>query len=563
VGTGFPQNLSSACTVAIVGAGPTGLTLANLLGAEGVRGLVVERNRTTVQEPRAVSIDDESLRTMQAAGLVEAVLSEIVPGYGSLYLSRNGRCFVKVVPTETPFGYPRRNAFRQPILERELLRGLARWPSIETLFGHTLESFTQNASGVSLRVQDPTGRPLELECDYLVGCDGANSTARRILDVALEGSSFSERWLIVDLENSEADSPHTLVFCDPVRPCIALPGPHRTRRFEFKLHAHERDEELLAPRVIDRLLSTHGADSRSTITRKVVYRFHARVAASWAVGRVLLAGDAAHLTPPFAGQGMNSGVRDAHNLAWKLAAIARGQVGPGILDTYETERRPHVWEMIQLALRMGGVMAPRHRLSAWAVQGGFRLLGFCPSVRDYIAQMRYKPKPRFATGFLVPDSRSARQTLVGRLLPQPWVVTSDNQAVLLDTVLGNRFALLAWTADPGAVFAAAHQPIWDRLAAKRVAVLPAGTACGALPGIDIVWDRDGALAAALAHYADHYVLVRPDHYVAACIRGGEIERGAETVRALVDGTAERPSTLIRGSPDASRQAMRGERIRPR
>jgi 3-(3-hydroxy-phenyl)propionate hydroxylase len=534
VGAGVPQNVSSVCTVAIVGAGPTGLTLANLLGAEGVRGLVVERNRTTVQEPRAVSIDDESLRTMQAAGLADAVLSEIVPGYGSHYLSRNGRRFVTVQPTETPYGYPRRSAFRQPILERRLREGLARWPSVETLFGHTLESFMEHDSGVSLRVHDPEGRPLELECDYLVGCDGANSTTRRILGIALEGSSFSERWLIVDLENSEVDSPHTLVFCDPLRPCVALPGPHRTRRFEFKLHAHERDEDLLAPGVIDRLLSTHGADPRSTVTRNVVYRFHARVAASWAVGRVLLAGDAAHLTPPFAGQGMNSGVRDAHNLAWKLAALARGQVGPGILDTYETERRPHVWEMIQLALRMGRVMAPRNRLSAWAVQSGFRLLGLCPPVRDYIVQMRYKPQPRFAAGFLVPDGRGARRTLVGRLLPQPVVVTSDHRAVLLDTVLGNRFVLLARTADPRAVFAAATQPIWDRLGAKRVAVLPAGTVSGALPGIEIVRDRDGALSAALADYADYYVLVRPDHYVAACIRAGEIERGAEAVRALVD-----------------------------
>jgi len=145
-------------TVAIVGAGPTGLTLANLLGMEGVRGVVIERNPTTVQEPRAVSIDDESLRTMQAAGLVEEVLSEIVPGYGSHYLSRTGGCFVKVQPTETPYGYPRRNAFRQPVLERQLRAGLARWPSVETLFEHTLESFTQNDARVSVRVQDQIGR---------------------------------------------------------------------------------------------------------------------------------------------------------------------------------------------------------------------------------------------------------------------------------------------------------------------------------------------------------------------------------------------------------------------
>ena len=256
-------------SVAIVGAGPTGLTLANLLGLEGVRALIIERNPTTVQEPRAVSIDDESLRTMQAAGLVEMVLPAIVPGYGSHYLSPNGRCFVSVRPTEAPYGYPRRNAFRQPVLERQLREGLVRFSSVGALFGHALESFSQNDRGVSLSARRPDGRPVEVECDYLVGCDGADSTVRRGLDVALEGSSPSERWLIVDLENSEVDSPHTIVFCDPARPAIALPGPDRTRRFEFKLHPTERDEDLLAPRAIERLLATHGADPRSAITRTV------------------------------------------------------------------------------------------------------------------------------------------------------------------------------------------------------------------------------------------------------------------------------------------------------
>jgi 3-(3-hydroxy-phenyl)propionate hydroxylase len=536
--------------------------LANLLGMASVRVLVIERNPTTVQEPRAVSIDDESLRTIQAVGLADEVLSTIVPGYGSHYHSPSGRCFVTVQPTETPYGYPRRNAFRQPVLEKQLRDGLARFPSVDTWFGYTLGAFTQNARGVSLRVQGPDGRSFARECDYLVGCDGANSTVRGALHIALEGSSFSERWLIVDLENSEVDSPHTQVFCDPARPCIALPGPQRTRRFEFKLHRHEREEDLLAPRVIDHLLRTHGADPRSTLTRKVVYRFHARVAARWAVGRVLLAGDAAHLTPPFAGQGMNSGIRDVHNLAWKLVAIARGQVGLGILDTYEAERRRHAWDMIQLALHMGRVMAPRNRLSAWAVQSGFRLLGLCPPARDYIAEMRYKPKPRFASGFLVPDGRSPRHTLVGRLLPQPWVVTSDQRTVLLDTVLGNRFVLLAWTARPGDALAAAHQPIWGRLEAKRVAVLPAGTPCGALPGVDVVRDKGGGLAAAFARYPEHVLLLRPDHYVAACVPCGEIGRGAEAVRALVNRTMEQPAIPLgsgqdrpRGLPERSPGAM--------
>ncbi len=291
--------------VVIVGSGPTGLTLANLLGAEGIRALLIERHTSTGQEARAVSIDDESLRTMQALGLVEKVLKEVVPGYGSHYYSPGGRCFVKVEPTETPYGYPRRNAFRQPIFEKQLREGFERFPHIETWFGSTLETFMQDADGVVLNVMRPGGLPARIACDYLVGCDGASSTVRNLLGVSLEGSTFNERWLIVDLENSENPSPHTKVFCDPRRPCVTLPGPNRTRRFEFKLHPHERDEDLLAPEVIQNLLRTHEADPHSTIVRKVVYRFHARLATRWSDGRVFLAGDAAHLTPPFAGQGMN------------------------------------------------------------------------------------------------------------------------------------------------------------------------------------------------------------------------------------------------------------------
>src|SRR5262249_30335573 len=150
-----------------------------------------------------------------------------VPGYGYRYLSPSGRCFASVDPVQAPYGYPRRSAFRQPVLEWLLRGGLARFSNVETRFGHTLETFHQDVHGVTVCARGPNGRRVEVEAGYLVGCDGANSTVRHALDIPLEGSSFSERWLIVDLEESEVDSRHTLVFCDPARPGIALPGPDR------------------------------------------------------------------------------------------------------------------------------------------------------------------------------------------------------------------------------------------------------------------------------------------------------------------------------------------------
>jgi len=393
------------------------------------------------------------------------------------------------------------------------------------LFGHRLVAFDQTAAGVSVEIETPAGETFRVTCDFLVGCDGASSLVRERLGIALSGTTFQERWLIVDLEKVRNAVRHTEVFCDRRRPCITLPGPNGTRRYEFKLHPHERDEDLLAPASVARLLADHGADPDATIIRKVVYRFHARVAPKWSVGRVFLAGDAAHLTPPFAGQGMNSGIRDAHNLAWKLAAVVRGTAGPALLDSYAQERRDHVWEMIRLALRMGRVMSPRSALSGWLVRAFFRLLNIYPPARDYVAQMKYKPKPRFKAGFMLADAgRTARQTLVGRLFPQP-LVQCDGRQHRLDEIVGNRFALILCGDDPDA-WAQVSQPIWDRLGAVRVGFAPARH-------VRQIADPTGQMQALLAPYDKHVLLLRPDHYVAAAIPLAGIEQGAAAIEALL------------------------------
>jgi 3-(3-hydroxy-phenyl)propionate hydroxylase len=522
--------------VAIIGSGPTGLTLANLLGVLGVAALVVERNHTTVDEPRAVSIDDESLRTMQAAGVVDEVLKEVVPGYGSHYFSPSGICFAKVQPTGAPYGFPRRNAFRQPVLEAQLKAALARFSTVHALYGWRMERYAQTDRSVILQIKGEQEAARAITCDYLIGCDGAASTVRDQQGIMLEGETFNERWLIIDLERNENTTPHTTVFCDARRPGISLPGPYRTRRFEFKLLPGERDEDLLDPATVDRLLRTHGADPNSTIRRKVVYRFHARIAPRWRVGRVFFAGDAAHLTPPFAGQGMNSGIRDAHNLAWKLAAVLAGDIGARLLDSYQEERRDHVQQMIDLALMMGRIMSPPNWAMGALMQAGLLALNVCPPARDYIAQMKYKPQPRFAAGFLVPDGKSPRLTLVGRLIAQPRVRTSSGEEVLLDELLGNRFVLLARSLSPDRAFCGFTQPIWSRLKTSRVCLLPRGSSLSAAADVVTGGEIDGTLGDALSDYADSVLLLRPDHYIAASIPLDRIEQSARQVASLLDAT---------------------------
>jgi 3-(3-hydroxy-phenyl)propionate hydroxylase len=249
---------------------------------------------------------------------------------------------------------------------------------------------------------------------------------------------------------------------------------------------------------------------------------------------VFLAGDAAHLMPPFAGQGMNSGLRDANNLAWKLAAVTQGRLGPGLLSSYQRERQDHAGSMIRFALNMGRALAPPNALAAWTLENGFRLLSLFPRARDYIAQMKFKPPPRFSEGFILPDGAGARRTLVGRLYPQPRVRMADGRDVLLDDVLGPGFAILVRSNRAEAVLPALQAAPWRDLGARIVAMRPDSSDVNA-PGVTCVREL-GAAAARLARFGDHVILLRPDRYVAACVAVDDLERGAGKVRQLIAAT---------------------------
>jgi len=515
--------------VAIAGAGPTGLVTATLLGLAGIRTLLLERNAGTVTEPRAVSIDDESLRTMQACGLIDQVLANVALDYGSIYVDGGGAEFARVMPTLRDYGYPRRNAFRQPLLEATLREGLRRFPHVDVLFGHALEGFTQDDACVTLTVRRGDGGIGTYRAQFLAAADGGRSMVRKAIGAKLEGSSFEERWLIVDLERTEDPLRETRVTCDPDRPAISLPGPHRTRRYEIRLKDGETDDDILRPDSISALLAARGPDAKSPILRKRVYTFHARRADIWSQGRVFLLGDAAHLTPPFAGQGMNTGVRDAQNFAWKVAAVVRGTFSPRLLETYQQERLPHAWSMIMLALRMGAVMAPHKRWIAFATRCVFRLLSLVPPAKDYVAQMRFKPKPRFEAGFI---HRPGGRGLVGTMFPQPLVETANGERILLDQAMGPGFALVCLTDDATPLFRSITGHPWDTLLPARVHILPRSRAFAPECGAQAVRDLNGFFAGKEREFADRLFVIRPDRYVAAELPLGDITRASADFAAL-------------------------------
>ena len=525
----------NAWPVVVVGAGPNGLTTANLLARYGVDVLLVERNETTVQEPRAVSIDDESLRTMQAIGVVDDVVSRVVLGYGSDYFSAGGSCFLRVRPTAKEYGYPRRNAFRQPVFEQQLRdyfceHAVGKTRS-EAWFSAELIDFRQGPEAVDLILRRADGNLIEVSTAYLVACDGGRSFVREKLGIKLSGSTFRERWLILDLEETRDSTRDTKVFCDPARPCLSLPGPDRTRRFEFMLHDGEVEPEVTSPQFTRKLLTRHGEEN-TPLRRSRVYTFHARMADRWRNARIFLVGDAAHLTPPFAGQGMNSGIRDAHNLAWKLAAVVQGRLGPRLLETYEQERRKHAWEMIQLALRMGKVMMPRSAWSTFGLQAAFRLLGLVPPVRNYFAEMKYKPKPRFDSGFLASASNRGAASLIGRLFPQPTVRAADRTG-LLDEFLGDDFALISLPQTPPSLFDRLPADLWPPLKLKRVAIQAPGDNTPAPNGVVCVSDVEGEFSHSMKRFPAGLVLIRPDRYVAAFLGAENLEAGIREVNGMI------------------------------
>jgi 3-(3-hydroxy-phenyl)propionate hydroxylase len=526
------------CDVAIIGAGPTGLTVANLLGQAGVRVILIERNQGTVEAPRAVSIDDESLRTMQAIGVVDAALEDVALDYGSHYFSPAGECFAKVEPTTREYGFPRRSAFAQPRLEATLRKALARFSCVEALFGCRCETVLEHDSGVTLALTMNDASKRTVRARYLVACDGARSAIRKHIGATLMGSTYQQRWLIVDLASTKERLRQTRIVCNPDRPLITLPGPGGTRRYEFMLRDGESEEGAVDPQFVHRLLAAHGPDADAPVVRRQVYAFHARVVDRWNTQRIYLAGDAAHLSPPFAGQGMNSGIRDAHNLSWKLAEVVKGRLGTGLLETYQVERAPHAEALIQLAINIGRVMMPTSHAQALAVRSGFRLAGLVPGLQDYFAQMKFKPKPFYHDGFVLPQDDGLN--LTGRMLPQPSVERTNRSRTMLDACLGNGFCLLAHGPDAQRTAAAAARLDFGLNDIRRLAVLPSiynpdpdvdGT-------IETVRDHGGGFAPIIRSDCNALILVRPDRYVAAstvCTSSGMHELAAAS-RALAART---------------------------
>lgn len=531
--------------VLIIGGGPVGLTLANLLGVRGTSAIVLEARSELIDYPRGVGLDDESIRSLATAGLWEQIEPYTVPHHVVRFVNGKGQVLATNDPQTQEFGYVRKHGFIQPLVDKELAAGLDRFTGTELRFGHEVVDLVEEADHVRVIAQTSAGERVELTAAYVVGAEGGRSFTRSWLGerhgIEFEGKSPSTRWLVVDVEDDPVGTPSVYLGADPRRPYVSIGLPLGIRRWEFMLFDDEPTELVETAAFRRTLLGRHVPDPYALeVINQRVFTHHGRIATSFREGRVLLAGDAAHLMPVWLGQGWNSGIRDATNLGWKLTAILRGQASDDLLDTYTDERHRHASDMIDVNMAAGAIMKCGP-VKGWLRDRAANLLNLRPAMKSYFSELRFKPMPRYSAGVVVDqatlepgrsdvsfkgsglapfvDSAGAVSP-VGLQFIQPRVTAAGADDVLLDQVTGDWWTLAAWGNDPARLLSEQELATAERLGMKLVAFFPETQRCWAEKRFagsptTVVGDPTGALKDWFDVRACGFVVLRPDRFVAA------------------------------------------------
>lgn len=450
---GLPQaSLPAAVDILIVGCGPVGATIANLLAVYGLHVLVIDKAADIFMAPRAIALDNEALRILQLAGVDEGDFEKVAISQVRMRSPLMGE-FGRINTLGALDGHPKLVTFYQPELERCLRAKLRQADWVHVALGVSLSGLAEHEDHVVASLDAGLAGIHSVRAEYVVGADGASSLVRQLIGQDFTGKTFNEDWLIVDARHVPRPIDHVEFICDHRRPVPHMTAPGGRERWEFMLRPGETRQEMESDARIRDLLAPWGDVDQMVIERKAVYRFHARTVTAFSKGRVFLAGDAAHITPPFVGQGLVAGLRDAANLSWKLAMVIHGHAGPQILDTYDQERGPHVRAMIRLAKFMGKLVMPRNGAVALFTHGVMRMARLVPTARIYFEEMHIKPANACRRGLFV-KGRSASRLVRGAVLPQGWVRNATGTQYLSDDALGNRLVLVGFGVDASATLEA-------------------------------------------------------------------------------------------------------------
>ncbi|MFI5782881.1 bifunctional 3-(3-hydroxy-phenyl)propionate/3-hydroxycinnamic acid hydroxylase [Nocardia sp. NPDC051570] len=479
--------------VIIVGYGPTGATLANLLGQAGHRVAIVDMFPGIFEQPRAINIDQEVLCTWQSIGLADEIAAGCEPHTGTDFLGMDGELikYLYSAPAPYPLGWPANLMFVQPAAERALRRGVRRFHNVTEYLAHEASLVTQNAEGVTVTLNAKDGSPQSIRGRWLVACDGANSPIREGLGIGQDDLGFSEWWIVVDawLRRPTPLPPRTTQYCFPDAPGAYVVCSGSLRRWEMKILPGEDPETFHDHDKVTQRMSVYVDPDALEFWRSAVYHFNARVADRWRSDRILLAGDSAHQMPPFLGQGLCSGVRDAANLWWKLDRVLRGHSPDTLLDTYEAERKPHIRVLTEITKSLGEIAGETDPVKAAARDR--RLRAEMDSGR--METVRQNLIPPLKNGFLDAEDTSG---LAGVIAVQP-MLRSGERCSLANDWTGPRMRLLT-SRRPG--------PELDALLDRHnIAVLAIG------PGL--LEDVEGTFIDFTQRHGVESIFVRPDGYI--------------------------------------------------
>ncbi|WP_137148642.1 bifunctional 3-(3-hydroxy-phenyl)propionate/3-hydroxycinnamic acid hydroxylase [Mycolicibacterium sp. CR10] len=502
---------TSTYDVAIIGYGPTGATAANILGQLGLKVVVIERDPDIYGRARAISTDEEVMRIWQRVGLAERLAGDMLPDRPLQFVDSRGEAFIELKTPSHGCGHPSQQFLYQPAVDTVLREGVDRFHNVDVLLSHECLRVAATPDDVELMLADlKTDSFLRVRASYVIAADGGSSPTRGQLGVGYTGRTYGERWVVIDTKVLEEWPGHdSLRFhCDPACPTVDCPTPLGHHRWEYPARSDAADADLISDAAVWRILRGQGITEKNVrILRAVIYRHHVRIADRWRVGRVFLAGDAAHAMPPWIGQGMSAGVRDAANLCWKIAAVLDGSASDALLDTYQAERLPHLREVTKRAVRVGRIITePRPPLAALR-NSVMRALMKIPRLPAKLHATMWIPEARYRDGYL---SGSAPAT--GWQLPQPWLIDEKGVGVRLDDALRGQWTLLRTGAAP------AGSQAWMALGINSVRLIgPQG-----YPAPDTLVDGGRTLVDWLAAKGAEAVIVRPDGFVYAAAGPGQL-----------------------------------------
>lgn len=513
------QKIDKKFDVIIAGGGPVGVLTANLLGLYQIHTLVIEKEDQAYSYPRAISLDDEALRILQLIGFTEADINKLVILSRIEYFSKEvGYRLLEPNPHFKPYGYPMLSAYLQPELEVQLRQKLKQYPSVTFISQCELIDYSQAKNQVNVKVNHHS-QLQSLQCQYLLGCDGGNSTVRQIATINLTGMTFQQRWLVVDLYDSP-ELQHNIEKCKndvyKGRPMLGtMKLPKQFRRFEVRLdHEHFNKGDVDEENVI-KILKPFLENTNTKIIRRRVYDWHIRLSEHFNIGNVFLLGDAAHLLPPFGGQGFCSGIRDAVNLAWKIRLCLKQNAIRSVLDTYETERRTHLIAVTEFVKKISDQLEHKDTQEAPKL-----------SKIDINFYRKIKPLPNYNNGLVISSPYA------GELLPQPLVICNEKQ-ILLDDILGKYFAIISLNSKIPLILNDKTFNFWKKIGCNYLSVFTDAK--------HVIANHDLAIMAQLVEsiglFSDNAVeiiIVRPDRIILATCQYAQLEAITEQFMALID-----------------------------